>query len=48
MKNKNHDAIVKGKINKLLEKKATKMLKQDEKIQKLKDFKIPGNFLKLL
>jgi hypothetical protein len=49
-KNKNHDKLVKdyGKQkSEHLDKLATKMLKNDEKAQKLKEKKISTNFLKL-
>ncbi len=47
-KNKNHDKLVKDynkKKSEHLDKLATKMLKNDEKMQKLKDKKINTNFL---
>jgi len=49
-KNKNHDKLVKDynrKKSEHLDKLATKMLKNDEKMQKLKDKKINTNFLNL-
>ena len=49
-KNKNHDKLVKDynkKKSEHLDKLATKMLKNDEKMQKLKDKKININFLNL-
>jgi len=50
MKHKKHNKIVKDykkQKEKHLEKMATKMLKQDENIQQLKDKKINGDFLDL-
>lgn len=49
-KNKNHDKIVdmvKNNKEKKLEKHATKLLKNDEKNQKLREKKININILKL-
>ena len=49
-KNKNHDKLVKDydrQKSEHLDKLATKMLKNDEKAQKLKEKKISNNFLKL-
>ena len=49
-KNKNHDKLVKDynkKKSEHLDKLATKMLKNDEKMLKLKDKKINTNFLNL-
>jgi hypothetical protein len=49
-KNKNHDKLVKDynkQKSEHLDKLATKMLKNDEKVQKLKEKKISTNFLKL-
>ena len=49
-KNKNHDRLVKDynkQKSEHLDKLASKMLKNDEKMQKLKDKKISKNFLKL-
>ena len=49
-KNKNYDKLVKDynkKKSEHLDKLATKMLKNDEKMQKLKDKKINTNFLNL-
>jgi len=49
-KNKNHDKLVKDynkKKSEHLDKLVTKMLKNDEKMQKLKDKKINTNFLNL-
>ena len=48
MKHPKHDSIVQAKINKILEKKATKMLKVDEKMTQLKEKNIKGEFLKLI
>ena len=51
MKNKKHDKIVRDydKIkSKHLDKLAKKMLDNDEKDQKLKKYKLKGNFLKNL
>jgi hypothetical protein len=51
MKNKKHNKIVKNydKIkSKHLDKLAKKMLDNDEKDQKLKKYKLKGNFLKNL
>ena len=48
MKNKKHSKVVNDYENqkrKHLEKLATKSLKEDEKLQKLKEKKIKGNFL---
>ena len=50
VKNKNHDKIVREyekKKSDHLEKIATKMLKHDERIQKLRDKKINPNLLNL-
>lgn len=47
MKHKNHDKIIEKLKNKKLEKLATKLLKQDEKHEKLKEIKTKGDFLKL-
>lgn len=50
MKHKNHDKLVKDydkQKSEHLDRLATKMLKNDEKMQKLKDKKININFLKL-
>ncbi len=50
MKNKKHDRIVKDYANqkgKHLENLATKMLNEQDKIDKLKNKKSKGNFLKL-
>jgi len=50
MKNKKHNKIVKEfdkTKEKHLEKLATKLLNQDEKIQQLKDKKVKGDFLDL-
>ncbi len=49
-KNKNHNKLVKDyskQKSEHLDKLATKMLKNDEKMQKLKDKKINTNFLNL-
>ena len=49
-KNKKHDAIVNdfdGQKQKHLEKLATKMLEEQDKINKLKDKEIKTDFLKL-
>ena len=49
-KHKQHEKLVKDydrQKSEHLDKLATKMLKNDEKIQKLKDKKISTNFLKL-
>jgi len=49
-KNKNHDRLVKDynkQKSEHLDKLASKMLKNDEKMQKLKEKKINKNFLKL-
>jgi hypothetical protein len=50
MKNKKHDKIInmiKNNKSKVLEKHANKLLKQDEKNQKLKEKKINIDILKL-
>lgn len=50
MKNKKHDKLVKDYVNqknKHLENLATKMLDQQDKLEKLKNKKTKGNFLKL-
>ena len=49
-KKKNHDKLVKDydrQKSEHLDKLATKMLKNDEKMQKLKEKRISTNFLKL-
>lgn len=49
-KHKNHDKLIKDydrQKSEHLDKLATKMLKNDEKMQKLKNKKISTNFLKL-
>jgi hypothetical protein len=49
-KNKKHDRLVKDydrQKSEHLDKLASKMLKNDEKMQKLKEKKINNNFLKL-
>ena len=49
-KNKNHDRLVKDydkQKSEHLDKLASKMLKNDEKMQKLKEKRISTNFLKL-